>query len=118
VLLGALKNAMGQDYSAYREHMQASGCGPIERRDGFLLMDVSQLHVSGYSSLIFVRQTDGVLFVFWLKSQVGEKQWQFYGPRPIPEAVTKTVETEMNQEWGHVAKFTVRGEELDIELKK
>ncbi|HEV3253082.1 MAG TPA: hypothetical protein VG033_01660 [Candidatus Acidoferrales bacterium] len=109
---------MGQDYSAYREHMQASGCGPIERRDGFLLMDVSQLHVSGYSSLIFVRQTDGVLFVFWLKSQVGEKQWQFYGPRPIPEAVTKTVETEMNQEWGHVAKFTVRGEELDIELKK
>jgi hypothetical protein len=79
-------------------------------------MDVSQLHVGGYSSLIFVRLTDGMLFVFWLKSQVGEKQWQFYGPRPIPETVTKTVEAEMNKEWGHVAKFTARGEELDIEL--
>jgi hypothetical protein len=118
VLLDALKNVLGRDYRAYRKHMQLSGCGAMERRDGFLLMDVSQLHVGGYSSLIFVRLTDGMLFVFWLKSTVAEKQWQFYGPRPIPETVTQTVETEMNKEWGHVARFKVRGAELDIELRQ
>jgi hypothetical protein len=117
VLLNALKSILGRDYRAYREHMQFSGCGAIERRDDFLLMDVSQLHVGGYSSLIFVRINDGKLFLFWLKSTVSEKQWQFYGQKPLPETVKRNVEIEMNSEWGHVAQFKMRGEILDIELR-
>ena len=91
VLLDTLKKTLGPDYDAYREHMQLSGCGAIERRDGFLFLDVSQLHVGGYSSLIFVRLSDGELFVFWLKSTVADKQWQLYGPRPIPETIIHAV---------------------------
>ena len=118
VLLGALKKTLGPEYDAYREHIHFSDCGAIERRDGFLLLDVSQLHVGGYSSLIFVRLTDGNLFLFWLKSTVADKQWQLYGPRPIPETVLHTVETEMNTSWGHVALFSMRGEQLDIEVRQ
>ncbi|HST12582.1 MAG TPA: hypothetical protein VLL05_19560, partial [Terriglobales bacterium] len=43
VLLSALKSVLGSDYELYREHMRLSGCGAIARRDGFLLLDISQL---------------------------------------------------------------------------
>jgi hypothetical protein len=96
--------------------MGLSGCGAIEKRDRFLLMDVSQLHVGGYTSLIFVRLTDGAIFLFWLKSTVADKQWSFYGERPIPATVSQTVESELNKEWGHVARFSVHGENVEIRL--
>jgi hypothetical protein len=115
-LLHALQNILGNEYDAYEQHMRASGCGAIERRDGFVMMDVSQLHVGGYSSLIFVRLSDGAPFLFWLKSTVAQKRWQIYGQRPIPETVSRNIEIEMNQVWGHVAKFKMRDEALDIEL--
>jgi hypothetical protein len=116
VLLHALQNILGNDFGAYEQHMRASGCGAIERRDGFVMMDVSQLHVGGYSSLIFIRLSDGEPFLFWLKSTVAEKRWQIYGQRPIPESVTRNIEIEMNQVWGHVAKFKMHDETLDIEM--
>jgi hypothetical protein len=115
-LLHSLQNILRNDYAAYKQHMRASGCGAIERRDGFVMMDVSQLHVGGYSSLIFIRLSDGAPFLFWLKSTVAEKRWQMYGRKPIPESVLRNIEIEMNQAWGHVAKFKMRGEMLDIEL--
>jgi hypothetical protein len=116
VLLNALQKILGNDYSAYKQHILASGCGAIERRGDYLLMDVSQLHVGGYSSLIFIRLSDGAPFLFWLKSTVAEKQWQIYGQRPIPELVMRNIEIEMNQVWGHMAKFKMLGETLSIEL--
>ncbi len=114
VLLSSLRKALGGDYQAYREHIGLSGCGAIEKTDGFLLMDVSQLHVGGYTSLIFIRLTDGAVFLFWLKSTVADEQWNFYGERPIPTTVSRTVESELNKEWGHVARFSVHGEEVEI----
>ena len=117
VLLSSLRKVLAGDYQAYREHMGLSGCGAIEKRDGFLLMDVSQQHVGGYSSLIFIRLTDGAVFLFWLKSTVAEKRWSFYGQRPIPSTVSQIVESELNEEWGHVAQFSVDGENLEIQLK-
>lgn len=118
VLLKELKSVLGPDYAAYRAHMGVSGCGAIERRDGYLLMDVSQLHVGGYSSLIFVRLNDGVLYLFWLKAAVPEKRWHIYGPRPVPKLVMRGIEADMNERWGHVARFRVRGEVLEIDLRK
>lgn len=116
-LLKALRSVLGPDYVAYRDHLSLSGCGAIERRDGFLLMDVSQLHVGGYSSLLFVNPSDGALYLFWLNASVAEKQWRIYGPRPVPEAVMQAIEADMNESWGHVARFRARGETLEIELR-
>lgn len=56
------------------------------------------------------------LFLFWLKSTVAEKQWSFYGQRPIPTSVSQTVESELNQQWGHVARFSVHGDAVEIQL--
>jgi hypothetical protein len=116
VLLSSLRKTLDGDYQAYREHMRLSGCGAIEKRDGFLLMDVSQLHVGGFTSLIFIRLSDGAIFLFWLKSTVANKNWSFYGQRPIPATVSQTVESELNKEWGHVARFSVHGENIEIQL--
>lgn len=116
VLLSSLRKLLGRDYHAYREHMSFSGCGAIAKRDGFLLLDVSQLHVGGYTSLIFVRLSDGAPYLFWLKSTVAEKDWSFYGKRPIPDAVSQNVESELNTAWGHVAHFKVTGDTLEIVL--
>ena len=116
VLLSSLRNILNDDYQAYQEHMKFSGCGAIEQKSGFLLMDVSQLHVGGYTSMIFVRSRDGAVFLFWLKKTVAEKEYSFYGQRPIPTAVSRIVESELNTTWGHVAHFHVRGENVEIEL--
>ena len=117
VLLSSLKKILGDDYQAYREHMRISGCGAIERRDGFLLLDVSQEHTGGYTSLMFIRLSDGAVFLFWLKSTVAEQQWSFYGQRPIPSTVSHIVESELNKGWGHVARFKVSGDAVEIRLK-
>lgn len=117
VLLNSLKDILNEDYEAYREHMKFSGCGAIEKKDGLLLMDVSQLHVGGYTSMIFVRSRDGALFLFWLKKTVAEKDYSFYGKRPIPAVVSRIVESELNTSWGHVAHFRVHGENVEIDLR-
>jgi hypothetical protein len=96
--------------------MKFSGCGAIEKRGEFLLMDVSQLHVGGYTSLIFVRLSDGVLFLFWLKSTVAKKEYSFYGEKPIPVAVSEIVESQLNTTRGHIAQFHIHGENVQIDL--
>ncbi|GEM_PF-2468733 len=114
--LPSVRKTLDGDYQAYQGHVKLSGCGAIGRRDGFLLMDVSQLHVGGYSSLMFIRLSDGAVFLFWLKSSVVDKQWSFYGQRPIPAVVSQDVESELNQKWGHVARFSVHGDNVEIQL--
>jgi hypothetical protein len=95
--------------------MRVAGCGGVERIHGLLLLDVSQSHVGGYDSQIYIRESNGELFLFWLKSTVLEKKYKFYGPKPIPFEVSRAVESNLNEGWGHVAKFTVRGDQLEIQ---
>lgn len=118
VLLDALRKVLGADYAAYREHMQVSGCSALRKFDGFLFVDVSQSGVGGYTSYLYVRLSDGAVFLFWLNSPVSEKHCKFYGARPIPDTVSRSVESELNEGWGHVAYFTVRGENVDIDFDK
>jgi hypothetical protein len=118
VLRAALKGILGTDYDAYLDHMHFSGCGAIQRPGAFLLMDVSQLHVGGYSSLIFVRPSDGAVYVFWLRGTVAEKRYALYGVQPVPDEVRQTIVTEMNMAWGHVATFSWRGAILEINVRK
>ena len=117
VLLSSLHKILGKDYLSYREHMRISGCGPIEESEGYLLLDVSQEHVGGYTSLMFIRMSDGAVFLFWLKSTVADKRWSFYGQRPIPSPVSHLVESQLNTVWGHVARFKVSGDTVEIQLK-
>jgi len=117
-LKSAFKRALGTDYREYLKHISVSGCGRLEMRDQYAFADVSQLHVGGYTSYIFVRPSDGTTYVFWLDSTVKEKHWAFYGPKPIPEIVLHTVETELNEAWGHVAQFQIVGQNLEIMLNQ
>ena len=117
VLLAALKAAIGDDYEAYRKHMGFSGCGMIEKRDSLFKLDVSQLHVGGYGSIIFINSETKAVHVYWLRARVWDKNYRIYGPRPVPGAVMEWIVESMNVEWGHVATFSAKGEELAIALK-
>jgi hypothetical protein len=117
-VLSALKGAMGQDFQKYRQHISLSGCGKLELRDGWAFADISQSHVGGYTSYVFIRPTDGEAYVFWLKSAVGNKDWEIYGEKPVPQSILHTVESELNEGWGHVAGFRFDGQNLVIALKQ
>jgi hypothetical protein len=117
-MTSALKTTLASDYGAYEQFVALSGCGAMEMRAGFVFADVSQEHVGGYTSFIFVRPTDGTTYVFWLKSTVWDKDWELYGPKPVPESVLHTIATELNTGWGHVAHFRFDGQNLVITVNK
>ena len=116
-MLSSLKVALENDYEAYREHIALSGCGAIEQRGEYLLIDVSQLHVGGYSSIMLIRPSDKQLYLFWLRSGVGEKDYKLYGNLPAPQKVKEIVADQMNEVWGHVASFSWAEDVLEINLK-
>ena len=51
---GALKQALGSAAERYNKHRSISGCGAIARYDKYLFVDISQLHVGGYTSMILL----------------------------------------------------------------
>jgi hypothetical protein len=104
----ALRSILADDYGAYLEHVELSGCGAIAWRGSSLLMDISQLHVGGYSSLIVVNPKTSKVWLFWLPGTVGERKWKMYGPQPVPAEVSKAVVDDLNSGWGHVASFSWR----------
>ena len=118
VLLKALSQVLKEQYAAYHDHMSGSGCGAIEQRGDYVLLDISQLHVGGYSSILLVRKRDGALFLFWLSSTVSERQAHVYGPRPVPADALAIFEHDMNVGWGHVACFTASRDSLAIDLTR
>jgi len=115
-VLSALRSATGQDFQKYRQHISLSGCGKLELRDGWVFADISQSHVGGYTSYVFLRPNDGKAYVFWLKSAVWNKDWEIYGEKPVPQSILHTVESELNEGWGHVAGFRFDGQNLVINL--
>ena len=98
------QDVLAADYGAYLEHIQQSGCGAIARRGDWLLLDVSQLHVGGYTSFILVNPGTKQVWVFWLQGEVMDK-WTLYGRQPVPGDVSKAIVDELNSIWGHVASF-------------
>jgi hypothetical protein len=108
VLQTALLSVLSADYGAFLEHMQFSGCGAVAWRGPLLLMDVSQEHVGGYTSLIMVNPKTSKVWLFWLPGTVSDKHWKLYGPQPVPDEVSKLVVDELNSVWGHVASFSWR----------
>ena len=113
-----LKRILGKDYQQYRQHVGFSGCGPFILKDNLLYADVSQLHVGGYSSLVFADLKERRFFLFWLKGQVAAKEYQIYGDKPIPEPILGIIVEEMNQSWGHVAEFAIKDNTIAIGIRK
>jgi hypothetical protein len=108
VLQSAIRSVLAADYGAYLEHIQQSGCGAIAWRGAWRLLDVSQLHVGGYTSFILVSPTTKQVWVFWLQGEVMDKKWMLYGRQPVPGDVSKAIVDELNSSWGHVASFSWR----------
>ncbi len=118
VLRQGIMSVLGADSSAYAEHIERSGCGKIEKDRDLVVMDVSQLHVGGYSSLIIVRPSDGAIWVYWLDAPVAiNAPSHIYGSRPVPVDVLHGIEQRMNEAWGHVAHFRAEADSVVIEHK-
>jgi hypothetical protein len=113
-LLTELRRILDSDYKAYREHLSFSGAGMLEKEADYVCGDVSQLHVGGYGSLLFVNAKTEKMYLFWLKGAVLDKKYQIYGDRPIPAAVLESIEKHMNETCGHIATFKFMGELLVI----
>jgi hypothetical protein len=108
VLQRALREVLADDYGAFLEHMRISGCGAVAWRGSSLLLDISELHVGGYTSFIMVNPQSAGIWVFWLPGTVKEQNWKLYGQRPIPTEISKVIVDELNSIWGHVASFSWR----------
>jgi hypothetical protein len=112
-----LKSILKGEYSSYLEFLDLAGCGAIELKEGILVSDNSQLYVGGYSSIILIDLANKKTYLFWLKSDVGEKDVQIYGERPIPTSIIKIIEDSMNSTWGHIASFKFSADSIQIKLK-
>lgn len=117
IIKNELKRILVGDYEIYRKHITKSGCGEINYKYGLIYGDVSQLHVGGYSSLFFINIQKKTMYLFWLLKDVEDKEYKIYGDEPIPANVLNLIEQEMNITWGHVAKFSIQAEKINIELK-
>ena len=118
VLHAALRRTLTSEYEEYRKHLRLSGCGAIEKRGPYFLMDVSQLHVGGYSSIMLVRQSDGGLFLLWLKTMVRDESLKVYSDGPIESSAIKEFGRAMNVAWGHVACFAPEGDTLKVDTTR
>ena len=115
----AFMSTLGFDSSSYAQHITQSACSRIEKEHGLLVMDVSQLHVGGYSSLIFVDPSKGLAWVYWLDGPVAPNApSRIYGSRPVPAVLLSAVEQRMNNSWSHVAHFRADADSLIIERNK
>jgi len=118
VLRQAIMSTLGSDSSSYAEHIAQSGCGQIEKQQDLIVMDMSQVHVGGYSSLIFVKPSGGAVWLYWLDAPVAPgAPSRIYGSRPVPASVLNAIEQRMNEGWGHVAHFRVDADSIVIERK-
>lgn len=68
--------------------------------------------------MILVRPSDEQVYLFWLRSGVGDKDYKMYGRRPLPEEAKAIVADQMNVIWGHVAHFTWSGDEFQIDMQE
>ncbi len=113
-VLQALKTALGNDWKAFEQHRAVSGCSAVDRYNNYLFVDVAQLHVGGYDSMILFNPENKQAYVFWLKGRVLDGDAVTYGQRPIPLDVLEKFQRELSIAWGHAASFLVQNGELVI----
>jgi hypothetical protein len=81
-------------------------------------MDVSQLHVGGYTSIMLIRESDGALSLLWLKTTVADGNLNIYSERLIEQSALQEFGRAMNVAWGHVACFLPEGHALRIDTSR
>ena len=117
IVTEGLKEILKEDFTTYIDFVSKAGCGEMNYKYGLIYGDVSQLHVSGYASLIFINCKEEKMYLFWLKETVREKNYKIYGDKPVPVNVLNLIVQEMNISWGHVANFSTQADSIKIELK-
>jgi hypothetical protein len=117
IVTNELKRILGSDYKLYLDHVSQSGCGSMISKDNLIVGDISQLHVGGYGSIVFIDIANKKMYLFWLSSTVSDKIYKIYGDKPIPNTILRLIVDNMNEGWGHVAHFTVDSDSVKIEIK-
>lgn len=117
IVIKELKRILGSNYKLYLDHVSLSGCCSMISKDNLIVGDISQLHVGGYSSMIFIDIANRKMYLFWLSSTVSDKIYKIYGDRPIPKTILQLIVDNMNEGWGHVANFTIDSDSIKIEKK-
>lgn len=118
VLQSAIREILADDYGAYLEHIDVAGCGAIARRGGWFLLDVSQTHVGGDTSMILVNPATSKVWLFWMPASVSAKKWKLNSGSQVPTEVSSIVVDELNTGWGHVANFAWIDGQLVIRLRE
>lgn len=113
-----LREILGFDYKSYENHLSSSGCGALEIEGEYFVADISQLHVNGYSSIMYFDKNNEDIYLFWLKRQVLDKEYEIYGKRPTPIFIMESIRGRLNQTWGSVANFTLKDNQLLISEKQ
>jgi hypothetical protein len=117
IIVNELKRILGADYKSYCDHVTLSGCGAMMSQDNLIYGDVSQLHVGGYGSEIFIDLQKRKIYLFWLPGMVRDKKYKIYGDKPIPQNILKLFVDNMNEGWGHVVNFSIESDSIKIDLK-
>ena len=115
VLQGELRNVLGTEYEDFLGHLDHSTCVPIQRHGSYLLLHIFQPHVHADNTVIMIRETDGALFLLWLKNMLPEADLRLYSQQPIQNSELLEFARVMNITWGHVACFEPEGRTLRID---
>jgi hypothetical protein len=116
IVVNELKRILVNDYESFCKHVLYSDLIYMNKQDNLIYLEVIQLHSGGYDSMIFIDIQKRKFTLFWLPGTVSAKTNKIYGERPIPENILKIIVNNMNEGWGHVAKFSVDSDSLKIEL--
>ena len=117
IIVNELKRILGNDYKSYCDHVSLSGCGSMVNENNLIYGNISQDHVGGYDSQIYIDIQNKKIYLFWLSSIVRDKTYKIYGDRPIPNEILKLIVDDMNEGWGHVASFSFYLDSIKIDLK-
>jgi len=111
VLRAALREVLGQDFEAYLEHVERSGCAPVAERGSWIVLDVSQVYYTegGGTSFILVGPRSGQVYVVWVPwIYTDGRKARVYGPQPVPRDVATIVIDELTLSLGHDETFSWR----------
>ena len=119
VLQTELQQVLGTEFSGFLEHLGRSTCHPVQRRGEYLLLEHWTPHVGGYQSLILIRESDGALFLLWLKGALADvRELRVRSRVPVEDSALREFSREMNTSWGHRACFVPEPESSSLRIDK
>ncbi|QYY37099.1 hypothetical protein [Ruficoccus sp. ZRK36] len=109
-----LKRILGDDFEEYLRHLAHSGSSMLTLEGDTVSVDVSQLHVGGFTSLLYFDLQKETIVLFWMRAGVLEQDHAVYGDKPVRADILDSMVSSLNSTWGHVAEFSRDGQEISI----